>query len=190
MTDGPLLWYLNRSTGIILLGLLTLATALGILATAGRAGRWMPGFVSQALHRNISLLALGFLAGHVVTAVADTFVDIRWWQALVPVVGSTYEPWWLGLGTLSLDLLLVVVLSSVLRRRLPGRAWRAVHQLAYLAWGMAVLHGIGIGTDLTRLDSWATRFTVGCVALVGVSVVWRLLGVVRARSSRTPAQVS
>ena len=37
------------------------------------------------------------LALHVTTAVVDTYVDIRWWQAVLPWVGSTYLPLWLGL---------------------------------------------------------------------------------------------
>ena len=63
----------------------------------------LPRFVSQALHRNIALLSVLMLVAHVTTAVVDEYVDIRWWHALVPV-GATYEPLWLGLGTLSLDL--------------------------------------------------------------------------------------
>ena len=42
---------------------------------------------------------------HVVTAVVDTYVDIRWWQAFVPWVGASYMPLWLGLGTVALDVI-------------------------------------------------------------------------------------
>src|SRR6478752_4207545 len=113
MTDGPFLWYLNRSTGLVLLVLLTASTVLGVLAMNGRAGRGLPRFVTQALHRNLVLLVV-----HVASAVADTFVDIRWWQAFVPV-GATYLPLWLGLGTVSLDLMALVVLTSLLRSAEP-----------------------------------------------------------------------
>ena len=186
MTDGPFLWYLNRSTGLVLLVLLTASTVLGVLAMNGRAGRGLPRFVTQSLHRNLALLSVVLLGVHVASAVADTFVDIRWWQAFVPV-GATYLPLWLGLGTVSLDLMVVVVLTSLLRARLGHRTWHAVHLLSWLAWAVAVAHGIGIGTDLgtdpaTLLQPdhrWATLPTLACVTAVLVAGLVRLARVRR-----------
>ena len=70
--DGPGLWYATRATGLVALLLLTVSVLLGIL-TAGRfaSGNW-PRFLSQGLHRNVSLLVLVFLALHVGTTVLDT----------------------------------------------------------------------------------------------------------------------
>ena len=184
MTDGPLLWYLNRGTGIVLLALLTATTVLGVLALGGRPGRGLPRFVSQSLHRNLALISVLALVVHVVTAVADTFVDIRWWQAIIPV-GATYEPLWLGLGTLALDLMVVIVVTSLLRHRLPHRAWYAVHLLAWLAWGLSVVHSVGIGTDLEadlRAGAdWAVLPTAACVLAVVAAAGLRLS---RLRSDR------
>ncbi len=174
MTDGPLLWYLNRGTGLVILGLFTATTALGILATRGRAGRGLPRFVTQSLHRNLALLSVVMLGVHVTTAVVDGYVDIRWWQALVPYAGSTYEPVWLGLGALALDLVLVVVVTSAVRVRMRHRSWRAVHLLAYAGWVAAVVHAAGIGTDVRAGGTWADTELAVCVAVVGVCAVWRL----------------
>ena len=59
---GPGLWYATRATGLVALLLLTVSVLLGIL-TAGRfASRNWPRFLSQGLHRNVSLLVLAFLA--------------------------------------------------------------------------------------------------------------------------------
>ncbi len=174
MMDGPLLWYLNRSTGFVILGLFTLATVLGVLATQGRAGRGVPRFVTQSLHRNVALLSVVMLVAHVATAVADSFVDIRWWQALVPYVGSTYEPLWLGLGTLALDLVLVITVTSLLRTRLPHRTWRGLHLLAYAGWALSVGHTLGIGSDIREGHAWATGFTAACVAAVLGAAVYRV----------------
>lgn len=174
MTDGPFLWYLNRSTGLVILVLFTLATALGVLATSGRAGRRVPAFVSQSLHRQVSLLAVVGLVVHVASAVADGYVDIRWWQAFVPWLGATYAPLWLGLGTLALDVLLVVVVTSLLRSRLRHRTWRGVHLAAYTGWLLSLVHGIGIGTDVRAAEPWAYAVVGGCVALVAAAVALRL----------------
>src|SRR4029079_5455172 len=81
LTDGPLLWYLNRSPGLVVLALLTVSALLGVLSTGG-AGRVVPRFATQAVHRNLALWSVALLGLHVVTAVVDTYVDIRWWQAV------------------------------------------------------------------------------------------------------------
>jgi sulfoxide reductase heme-binding subunit YedZ len=181
VTD-PVLWFLNRGTGVVLLVLLTATVCLGVLATRRTFHPLWPRFVTQELHRALSAVSVVVLAGHVVAAVVDEYVDIRWWQALVPF-GATYRPLYLSLGTLALDLLALVVLTSLARGRLGERTWRRVHGSAYLAWAASVVHGIGIGTDVA--SSWFVRLTVGCVAAVGVATLVRLGSAVRAR--RDPA---
>ncbi|MER6248461.1 response regulator transcription factor [Streptomyces griseorubiginosus] len=74
----------------------------------------------------LSLLTLVFLLVHVVTAVLDPFVHLGWTVSVVPF-GACYRPLWLGLGTVALDLLLAVLLTSALRRRIGVRRWKAVH---------------------------------------------------------------
>jgi hypothetical protein len=182
MTSDPILWYLNRSTGLVLLVALTASTALGVLALGGRSGRGLPRFVTQSLHRNLALVSVTLLVAHVVSAVTDTFVDIRWWQAVVPFAGATYQPLWLGLGTLSLDLMAVVVATSLLRSRMSHRAWHAVHLASWACWATAVVHGLGIGTDLglTPADllaashRWAAVPTLACIGVVLAAAVARL----------------
>ena len=174
MSESPLLWYHNRATGTVVMVLLTIVVVAGILATFGRAGRGVPRFLTQSFHRQISVLAVGMLAAHVASAVLDTFVDIRWWQAVVPFGGS-YRPVWLGLGALALDVIAIVVATSLVRTRLGHRRWRAVHLLAYLAWAAAVAHGVGIGTDSP--SEWSRALTVGCVAAVMIVTAVRAVAV-------------
>ena len=185
--DGPLLWFLNRSTGFLILGLLTLSVVLGIVASSGRAGHGLPRFVTQAVHRNVALLSVLLLAAHVVTAVADTFVDIKWWQALVPF-GASYKPLWLGLGTASLDLMAALILTSLLRSRMRHRSWRVVHLLSYLSWLLGVLHGVGIGSDMSVQDPWGLVVVAACVVVVLVAATWRVsrLGLTSPATVRSP----
>jgi methionine sulfoxide reductase heme-binding subunit len=168
LTHGQLLWFANRGTGVVLVGLLTISAALGVFSTARASSTHWPRFATQALHRNISLLAAAMLTVHVASAVLDTYVDIRWWEAFVPRPGGYQQPW-LGLGALALDLLLVIIVTSLLRHRLGRRTWRGIHLLSYLAWGVGVLHGVGIGSDSTT--GWGmgtTVVSVGVVAAIGV----------------------
>jgi len=169
--NGPELWFVNRGTGFVLLVLLTLSTMLGVLSTARVSPRIWPRMLSQGLHRNVSLLAVTFLAAHVVTAVVDTFIDIRWWNAFVPFSG-TYKPLWLGVGSFALDLLIAVTATSVLRHRMSHRPWRAVHVMAYAAWGLGLVHGLQMGTDAATV--WGAAINYGCIGVVLVAVLVRL----------------
>jgi sulfoxide reductase heme-binding subunit YedZ len=168
LTHGPLLWFANRSTGVVLIGLLTMSTAMGVVSTA-RAGsvRW-PRFATQALHRNVSLLTTAMLLVHIATSVIDTYVDIRWYDAVIPFLGS-YSRLWLGVGAVASDLLIAVVVTSLIRSRLNHRRWRSVHLLSYLGWALGVAHGLGIGTDAgTGWGMAISALSVGVVAGFGV----------------------
>ncbi len=113
------LWYLTRGSGAVSLLLLTASLVLGVVTSVGAATESLPRFVVQALHRNISLLVTVFLAIHVATSVADSFVPITWVDALVPLHAS-YRPLWTGLGALAFDLLLALVITSLVRARGSG----------------------------------------------------------------------
>jgi predicted ferric reductase len=165
------LWYASRAAGMLALLLLTAGMVLGAL-TAGRASSqaW-PRFAVAALHRNLTLLTVVFVAVHVATAVLDDYVVLRWRDVLLPFV-SAYQPFWVGLGAAAFELLVALLVTSLLRTRIRPRAWRAVHWAAYACWPVAVLHGFGIGGGDTR-SGWGVAVVVGCVAAVGGAVVWR-----------------
>jgi predicted ferric reductase len=173
---GPGLWYATRATGLVTLLLLTVSVLLGIL-TAGRFStqRW-PRFLSQGLHRNVSLLVLVFLALHVGTTVVDTYTSIPLTAAFIPFA-SSYKTAWLSLGAVALDMLLALVATSLLRTRIGHRAWRQVHWLAYACWPVAVTHGLGIGTD--RSATWVFVLTMGCAVSVLAVATWRLVAAAR-----------
>jgi sulfoxide reductase heme-binding subunit YedZ len=167
------LWYLTRGTGLVALVLLTGAVTLGIITTSRWHRPGWPRFASLELHRNVSLLVVVVLVIHVVTAELDTFAPVGWLAALVPL-SSAYRPVWLGVGTLGFDLILAVIVTSLLRSRLGYRSWRAVHWFAYLSWPLAMIHGLGTGSD-THLG-WVQVIYVISVAVVLVAVGWRLVG--------------
>ena len=163
---------MTRASGLVSLILLTGTVVLGVIASVGWTAQRWPRFVSQAMHRNLSLFCLALIAIHIVTTVADGFVPIGYLDAFVPFL-TPYRPLWIGLGALAFDLLLAVAITSALRRRIGGRAWRGVHYLAYVCWPIAVLHGLGSGTD-TRLPI-SLLIEVVCVASVVGAVAWRIV---------------
>jgi len=164
-------WFATRSTGLAALVLLTASMVLGILTSSRYARPSLPRFVTMGLHRNVSLLVLVFLGLHIVTTVVDSFAPISWTDALLPFAG-TYRPFWLGLGALSFDLLIALTVTSLLRARLGYRTWRWVHWTSYGCWPIAVMHGLGTGTD-NKLPLFLV-VTAGCVGSVVVALWYRL----------------
>jgi sulfoxide reductase heme-binding subunit YedZ len=167
------LWYLSRGTGAIALVLLSMTVVLGISGTL----RWRPGmrtprFVVDGLHRNVSLLVVVLLTVHVLTALLDPFAHLRVIDAFVPLA-SHYRPLWLGFGALAFDLLIALTVTSLLRARIGLRVWRAVHWAAYACWPVAVLHGLGTGTDARSV--WLQVLTAVCVGGVVIAMAARLL---------------
>jgi sulfoxide reductase heme-binding subunit YedZ len=166
-------WYLTRATGTVSLLLLTLALAVGVLDVRRVSTPTWPRFVLDGLHRSLSLLAVAFLAVHVLTSVLDSFASIPLTDAFLPFIGS-YRPLWLGLGAVALDLLAAVTITSLMRRRVGYRGWRAIHWLAYASWPVALLHGLGTGSDVR--ETWMLVITVACVLLVLAAVLVRSIG--------------
>ena len=140
------LWYATRASGLMALILLTLTMVLGITTTTRARARNWPGFAQQEIHRRISMIAVVFLGIHVLTSVLDTYVNIGWAAIVVPSPRATAR-FWVGVGAISLDLMVAVFVSSLLRARMRPGTWRAVHWLAYLCWPVALAHTFGMGTD-------------------------------------------
>jgi len=170
VNDG-LLWYTTRGAGAVGLVLLSAAVVLGLLSALRFEAPGWPRFLTQGLHRNLSLLAVVFTAVHVVTAIVDPYVSLGWTTVVVPFA-QPYRTFWMGLGTIGSDLLAAVVVTSLLRRPLGHTAWRAVHWLAYAAWPVAVLHGVGTGTDTS--SDWMLGLDVVCSATVVLAAGCRL----------------
>lgn len=168
------LWFASRATGLVALLLLTATVVLGS-SHAGRAGggrRW-PRFALHAVHRNLSLLTVAFVAVHASTAIIDPYAGLRWVDAVVPFV-SSYHPLWLGLGAIAGDLLIATILTSLVRTWIPHRAWRVLHLASYALWPVAVVHGWGIGAEDRGLP-WVIGLEVACGAAVTAALARRLL---------------
>ncbi len=177
-------WYLARGTGAVALVLLTVSVVIGIVGTLRvSAVRW-PRFAVDTVHRDVSLLVIVLLVVHIVTSVLDGFAPISLIDSIIPL-HSSYRSLWLGLGALSFDLLLALAITSLVRRRLGYRRWRAIHWLAYASWPIAVLHGLGTGTD-TKVW-WMLMLTAICVAAVAAAICVRVTRAeLPTRGLRTP----
>ena len=168
---NELLWVVSRATGAASILLLTTVLVLGMLTASRRPPRGIRSAVVMGLHRSLALGASAFLLVHIATAIMETYVDIGPLAAIVPFT-SGYETAWVGLGTIALDIAAAVLLTSLLRHRLPERVWRGIHLLAFVLWPLAVIHGIALSTG----DQLVLRgVTIACTVVGAGAIGWRVL---------------
>ncbi|MFN8533428.1 MAG: hypothetical protein U0556_07760 [Dehalococcoidia bacterium] len=139
-------WYLSRSSAIVSYVLLWLSTAFGLLISTKLSRSW-PGAGRAVLwHQDLTLAGLGTALFHALVLLGDRFIGFSPTQLLVPFA-SGYQPVMVGLGQLALYLGLAVWLSFYFRARIGTRAWRLLHYLGFVVVLLALLHGIGSGSD-------------------------------------------
>lgn len=164
------LWALGRGTGVVALVMFTVSLVLGIATRSGRSMLGVGRFGVAELHRTAALTGTALIALHLGTLVLDPLAQLRLVDFVVPFLGA-YRPIWLGLGTLAVDVLMVVTVVSLLRERVGPRVFRAVHWATYALWPMALVHALGNGSDSGTL--WLRSVAGVCVAAVGCGLAWR-----------------
>jgi predicted ferric reductase len=160
---GQLWWDTARAGGIVSWCLLAASVVWGLaISTRTVPGRVRPGWMLD-LHRFLGGLAVVFVGVHVASIVLDSFVHFGLTDVLVPLA-SSWHPVAVAWGIVGLYLLLAVELTSLVRRRLPRRLWRAVHALSFPLFALATVHGLTAGTDrgnlLWQVTVWATTAAV------------------------------
>lgn len=167
---NELLWFVSRATGVAGIAMLTAVMVLGMVTSSRRAPVGIRSAVVMGLHRSLALGVSVFLVLHIATAIAETYVDIDLVSAVLPFT-SGYETAWVGLGTVAVDIAGAVMVTSLLRHRLPERVWRWVHWLAYAFWPLAVVHGIAMATSD---ESLLRGVTIACAVAGVAAAAWRL----------------
>ncbi|MGI9162185.1 MAG: ferric reductase-like transmembrane domain-containing protein [Mycobacterium sp.] len=165
------LWALGRGNGIVALAFMTLSVALGVATRSARPLFTLPRFGVADVHRFVALAGTLLVGLHMGLLFMDPYAKLKLIDFVVPFLGS-YRPIWQGLGTVAVDLLIVIVITSLLRQRLGVRAFRAIHWTTYLLWPIAMAHALGNGTDTGHL--WFMAFAGVCALVVIIAVVFRL----------------
>jgi len=161
--------------GVFALIGLTASVGAGLLATDRIF--MTPGHrvMAQAVHRAVSFGALAFLIIHIVTEILAQRVHAI--DAFIPFL-SPFRTFYIGLGTIASDLILLLVVTSIVRKRFTahGKAWRwrAIHYTAYAAFVLGVAHGLMGGRDAKAYVDWSYGFAI---ALTALALVVRFLAI-------------
>jgi DMSO/TMAO reductase YedYZ heme-binding membrane subunit len=162
-------WYTARATGLVLWLLLaaSLLWGFGVSSRVVRR-RGVPAWM-LALHRHLAMLAVVATGGHLAALWADSYVEFGWRELFVPMA-SAWRPGAVAWGVVALYLLVPVVVTSWVMRRLPRRVWHAVHLLSLPLLVAASVHGITAGADWPNPAVRATFVAVSSAVVVLASV--------------------
>jgi sulfoxide reductase heme-binding subunit YedZ len=120
------------------------------------------------VHRTASVAGTLLLLAHVTAAVLDRYVEVSLPAVVIPGL-SAWQPLWIGLGALAFDAVLVLAVTSAVRRRVPNLWWN-VHVISYVAYALAWSHALGAGSDaggvVMRWLAVASAALVGGAALL------------------------
>lgn len=163
------IWIVARATGLTAYAALVISILSGIALRTSVLDFLAKNRAIRGLHDWSTWLWVPLGIAHVTTLVLDKTARIAPLDLVVPFQTS-YGRLAIGLGTISLDLFVLVTVTSWLRRRMNDELWRTIHRLSYLAFVALFFHAFMSGTDfdspIVSSISWSAA---GALALLTVS---------------------
>jgi sulfoxide reductase heme-binding subunit YedZ len=178
MTADQFFWVLARVAGLSSYAALVVALVTGIALRSAVLERLGSNRTLRALHEYTTVLWIPLAGLHLMSLLLDSTARIGPIDLVVPF-HSTYGTLAIGLGALSLDVLLLVTVTAFLKRRMNKTAWIWLHRLAYGAFALIFLHAVLSGTDFS--DPLVSAITWAAAAML------LLLATARAIWGRLPA---
>jgi predicted ferric reductase len=186
LADGSkAFWYMARAGGIIAYLLLWLATLWGVLISSKMVKGWIDGTLLYRMHEFLPLLAMIFAVVHALVLLGDTYIGFGWLDLLIPF-RAPYRAVYTGFGSLALYLSIALIASFYMRTLISRRTWRLLHYLTYLAFGLALVHGVMTGADTRQPAVYWMYIVTGATLLF--ATFYRVLA--SQGSQRTPARVA
>jgi hypothetical protein len=164
----------------------TLSVVFGLLLSTKVLDAIAHRPVNFTLHQDLAAAGLGMAGLHGVLLGLDASMPFSVTQMVVPGL-APYSPLAVGVGQVSLYLMLIVTASFYLRRLIGQRAWRTLHYVTFLAFAGATAHGIAAGTDSGR--AWAQWIYLGAMTVVAFLLAYRVAISVAARLERRQREV-
>jgi methionine sulfoxide reductase heme-binding subunit len=178
-------WILLRAAGIGAYLCLFLAVSWGLLSTTAIVTKRVSKPSSTLFHQFVAATGVALLGVHVVLLVIDTFMPFSPLDVLIPL-HSTFRPVAIAMGVLGMYGVVIVQVSSWLRKPLGTKTWRALHLIAVPAFTLALAHGVFAGTDTQQPWMWLTYASTGLLVLFLVLVRGLSYGYRPPRREREP----
>jgi len=173
------IWIIARSTGTAALVALVLSILSGMALRSGALAWLSHNRGVRAVHDLTSIMWIPLIVVHVITLMLDPYAKVGIIDLFVPFLVS-YGSFAIGLGTISLQLIAIVLIATWLRSWLTQQGWLAIHRLSYVAFVGAFAHGLLAGTDFAQPLLGALAWLTAAVLAI---VAFRRLTASRARQS-------
>jgi sulfoxide reductase heme-binding subunit YedZ len=169
VTVDQFFWVLARVAGLASYAALAVALVTGIALRTAVLDWLGSNRALRSLHQYTTVLWVPLAVVHIGALLLDRTSRIVPTDLVIPFQ-STYGTLGIGLGTLAVDVLLVVTVTAYLKRRMPAELWKWVHRLAYLAFALTFLHAVLSGTDFSdpfvSAITWSTATTLLVLSMV------------------------
>jgi hypothetical protein len=169
--DHTLSWEVARVGGLLAYLLTTVSVVLGLLLSLKASSTRWPRFITNELHRHVTLLSLVFIGVHSLAVLVDPFTGFSLGEVLLPMT-SHYRPLWIAFGIVGAYLAIAIWLSEYVRKFVGYAWWHRFHMLAFVVFLLGTVHGLGAGSDSSA--GWALLLYGGSVLLVAALVLARI----------------
>jgi predicted ferric reductase len=167
--DPKTTWYVARASGVLTWLLCVAALAWGLfLSSALVKKRGLPAWLLD-LHSFLGTLTVIFCTVHLGALALDDYVEFGWAELFVPMA-SPWRPGAVAWGIVAMYLLVAVEVTSLLRKRIPRRVWRAVHMSSFGIVAFGTVHGIQAGSDWGTAAMQAGLVATGTVVFGVIAV--------------------
>ncbi|MDQ2943084.1 MAG: ferric reductase-like transmembrane domain-containing protein [Candidatus Dormibacteraeota bacterium] len=178
MTPDQFLWVVARVAGLSSYAALAIAVVTGIALRTAVLDWLGSNRALRSLHEYTTVLWIPLAGLHMLTLVLDSTARVGLLDLVIPF-HSTYATLAIGLGALSVDVLLVVTVTALLKRHMKKSVWLWLHRLAYVGFALIFFHAVLSGTDFSDPVVSAITWAAGAMLL--------LLALARAIWGRLPA---
>jgi DMSO/TMAO reductase YedYZ heme-binding membrane subunit len=124
----------------------------GLILSTKISKEYTPAPATLALHNAVSWVAIGIGMLHGLALLMDTYYTYGFLDIVIPFVGP-YRAVWVGLGIISLYVMLIASASFAWTSWLGQRGWRWIHYTTFPIYGLVTLHGLMSGTDSWQLGT-------------------------------------
>lgn len=162
MNTNLWLWYASRIAALAAFFVLAASLLTGMAIRTAYLSGLARNRVVVSLHGFLTWFWVPLVGAHVLALLLDATARIRPVDVVVPFqVGyAPGSPLAVGVGTIGFLLLVVVGITSALRRRMSIRVWLWIHRLGYGMFALFLFHAQLAGTDFSHtavsLAGWAT----------------------------------
>jgi len=184
--EPKMFWYLSRATAILSYAALWLSTFMGLVLSTRLAAQLRKVRTISNFHQALSVLGIVMAAAHGLLLIGDHYLAPNILQILVPFTMQSYRPLWVGLGQISIYIWGIVLISTLIQRRIGSKLWRGIHYLGFLAFAFGLVHGITSGTDSGT--DWAFYYYWVTGGIILFLLTFRILSAIFQLNRKTTPQ--